>query len=316
SVIDSRTGDTWTYQKGAGVPATLPVDRGGMTEAQFAAWPTDPVALRAVLLKQGRQQRAKAIRAEQAQPDKLPKSLRKKRGKLSFGPPPAADSDVFENPASAGVNEMTFTRPADGNGSTATQASDVFLSTTWTDTFPGNPYTGLSRPTWGPARRRAGAGPQLVSQRQSYAVAQFLSGHRVLWAEADLPVAGELEQAGIEQAEALDQARLAGHVHAVGIRPRPVPAQPDRHPGPGRGQVARLPPAQGLGQLAGPGRAPGHGEDERPDLQQPDLDGAGVAGEDRSDLVISDLAAHVNCRQLRLTAASVVCTMKVSDSVK
>jgi hypothetical protein len=97
SVIDSQTGDTWTYQKGAGVPATLPVDRGGTTEAQFASWPTDPVALRALLLKQAKQQYAAGIRAEQAQLKKLPKALAgQKRAGLSSGPPPTDDSFVFE----------------------------------------------------------------------------------------------------------------------------------------------------------------------------------------------------------------------------
>ena len=65
SVIDSVTGDVWTYQRGAGVPSELPVDRAGSpTEAQFDAMPTDPAALRAVLLKQAQQQQAQAA-AEQ-----------------------------------------------------------------------------------------------------------------------------------------------------------------------------------------------------------------------------------------------------------
>jgi hypothetical protein len=56
SVIDRLTGDTWTYQQGSGVPSELPVARhGSLTAAQFAAWPTDPVALRALLISQGKQ---------------------------------------------------------------------------------------------------------------------------------------------------------------------------------------------------------------------------------------------------------------------
>jgi hypothetical protein len=200
SVIDSQTGDTWTYQKGAGVPATLPVDRGGTTQAQFASWPTDPVALRAVLLKQAKQQFAAGIRAERAQLKKLPKTLAgKKRAVLQADPPTddsfvfeqatitlwnplaspalrsalfkvlastpgmtvdshATDSlgrasveisrtdnsegevtSVFEDPADAGVHEMLFSWPARGSA-TASQSSDVFLSTTRTDTFPASPY--------------------------------------------------------------------------------------------------------------------------------------------------------------------------------
>jgi hypothetical protein len=201
SVIDSQTGDTWTYQKGAGVPGTLPVDRGGTTQAQFATWPTDPVALRALLLKQAKQQYAAGIAAERAQLKKLPKSLQgKKRAILQSGPPVSADSfvfeqatitlwnplpspalrsalfkvlastpgmtvnshatdslgrpsvqisrtdnaegevtSVFEDPAGAGVHEMLFTYPAQGS-QPGSQSSDVFLSTTRTDTFPPNPY--------------------------------------------------------------------------------------------------------------------------------------------------------------------------------
>lgn len=65
SVFDTRTGDIWTYQRGAGVPSELPVDRGGSpTEAQFDAMPADPGALRAVLLSQAKQQQAQAIADE------------------------------------------------------------------------------------------------------------------------------------------------------------------------------------------------------------------------------------------------------------
>ncbi len=53
SVIDSITGDVWTYQKGAGIPSELPVARhDSMTEAQFGALPTDPAALRSYLIAQ------------------------------------------------------------------------------------------------------------------------------------------------------------------------------------------------------------------------------------------------------------------------
>ena len=54
SVIDSRTGDTWTYQEGPGVPSVLPMAPGfSPTEAQLrSAYPTDPVKLRAALIAQ------------------------------------------------------------------------------------------------------------------------------------------------------------------------------------------------------------------------------------------------------------------------
>jgi hypothetical protein len=57
SVIESRTGDTWTYQHGRAVPAELPVARhGSPTKAEFAGWPTQPAALRGLLLTQARRQ--------------------------------------------------------------------------------------------------------------------------------------------------------------------------------------------------------------------------------------------------------------------
>jgi hypothetical protein len=66
SVLDSLTGDVWTYQHGAGVPRELPVARhDSPTEAAFDAMPTEPSALRRVLLTQARQQTAQAIAEEE-----------------------------------------------------------------------------------------------------------------------------------------------------------------------------------------------------------------------------------------------------------
>jgi hypothetical protein len=62
SVLDSVTGDVWTYQHGAGVPSELPVARhDSPTAAQFDAMPTDTASLRALLLKQAREEQAEAI---------------------------------------------------------------------------------------------------------------------------------------------------------------------------------------------------------------------------------------------------------------
>ncbi len=48
SVLDSQSGDVYTYQQGPGVPAGLPVARhDSPTAAEFAGWPTDPAKLRA-----------------------------------------------------------------------------------------------------------------------------------------------------------------------------------------------------------------------------------------------------------------------------
>jgi hypothetical protein len=66
SVLDSLTGDVWTYQRGAGVPSELPVARhDSPTAAQFDAMPTDTASLRALLIKQGKEQQAQAIAREQ-----------------------------------------------------------------------------------------------------------------------------------------------------------------------------------------------------------------------------------------------------------
>jgi hypothetical protein len=68
SVIDSRTGDVWTYQSGSGVPSELPVARHfSPTQAQFASWPTQTAALRRFLLHQGQQQQKQAERENRSQ---------------------------------------------------------------------------------------------------------------------------------------------------------------------------------------------------------------------------------------------------------
>jgi hypothetical protein len=66
SVLDSLTGDVWTYQHGAGVPSELPVARhDSPTAAQFDAMPADTASLRALLIEQGKEQQAQAIAREQ-----------------------------------------------------------------------------------------------------------------------------------------------------------------------------------------------------------------------------------------------------------
>jgi hypothetical protein len=64
SVIDSVTGDVWTYQKGAGIPSELPVARhDSLTEAEFAALPTDVAGLRSYLIGQFDDEQRAAIDA-------------------------------------------------------------------------------------------------------------------------------------------------------------------------------------------------------------------------------------------------------------
>ena len=78
SVIDSLTGDVWTYQQGAGVPAELPVARhDSPTQAQFAAMPTAPAALRGLLISQYDQQQKQADAAMAAQLKQKDKILRR-----------------------------------------------------------------------------------------------------------------------------------------------------------------------------------------------------------------------------------------------
>jgi DNA-directed RNA polymerase specialized sigma24 family protein len=72
SVFDSLTGDIWTRQHGSNVPSELPVaTHGSPTRAQFAAWPTNPAALRAVLLQQGQQSVAQGEQVQGETPDDL-----------------------------------------------------------------------------------------------------------------------------------------------------------------------------------------------------------------------------------------------------
>jgi hypothetical protein len=97
SVIDSRTGDVWTFQKGAGVPAELPVARhDSPTQAQFAAMPTDPAALRALLISQYDQQQKQADAAMAAQLKQKDKILRGQHRPAIKPLRLTADDKVFE----------------------------------------------------------------------------------------------------------------------------------------------------------------------------------------------------------------------------
>jgi len=91
SVLDSLTGDVWTYQRGAGVPSELPVARhDSPTAAQFDAMPTGTAALRALLLKQAKEQQAQAIAEQQ-------KALKARGKNAVIRQPRLTDDDlVFE----------------------------------------------------------------------------------------------------------------------------------------------------------------------------------------------------------------------------
>jgi hypothetical protein len=97
SVIDSVTGDVWTYQQGAGVPAELPVARhDSPTQAQFTAMPTDPSALRALLISQYDQQQKQADAAMAAQLKQKDKILRRQHRPAIRPLRLTADDKVFE----------------------------------------------------------------------------------------------------------------------------------------------------------------------------------------------------------------------------
>lgn len=64
TIVDTRNGNTWTFQPGGGgVPSELVSPHGLLTSAQLAAYPTDVASLRAFLLTQARQQAAEGLRA-------------------------------------------------------------------------------------------------------------------------------------------------------------------------------------------------------------------------------------------------------------
>jgi hypothetical protein len=99
SVLDSQTGDVYTYQQGPGVPAELPVARhDSPTAAEFASWPTDPAKLRAALLAQAKRENARAEKEFQQQLSQLPAKLRQKKAAAQGGVAPGITDDdlVFE----------------------------------------------------------------------------------------------------------------------------------------------------------------------------------------------------------------------------
>jgi hypothetical protein len=68
SVIDSLTGDVWTFQKGAGMPSELPVARhDSPTEAAYDGYPTDPAGLRAFLLAQAKKEQRVSVSSQARQ---------------------------------------------------------------------------------------------------------------------------------------------------------------------------------------------------------------------------------------------------------
>jgi hypothetical protein len=63
TIVDSKTGDLWTFQSGKGIPSTFPVSRhGSPTAAQLAAYPTNLSGLRSLLIAQTKREDAIAWR--------------------------------------------------------------------------------------------------------------------------------------------------------------------------------------------------------------------------------------------------------------
>ncbi|MGH9107386.1 MAG: hypothetical protein ACRDZX_16480 [Acidimicrobiales bacterium] len=206
SVIDSITGDAWTYQQGNGVPSELPVAlHFSKTATEFAKMPTDPTALRAALISQaeaegaGEEATGPPARAGagswpvtmqkapvttqnaavgqttdgevfQQATDMLwnplvPPALRSALYKVLAGTPgaqvntnvhdgagrPAVEISrvssggsteaTFESPSTGAVLETMFESSNPATGQITPSGMDLYLSTTWSNSVPANPYS-------------------------------------------------------------------------------------------------------------------------------------------------------------------------------
>lgn len=174
SIIDSRTGDTWTYQRGDGVPAALPMaPHFSPTEAQIQArYPTSPGALRSALIAQATAGSPTSAQSASAQDLAVSQAidtlwnplvqpeLRSALVSVIAGSPGvtvdahATDTrgrkaieisyvaaslhlvlSVFLDPATGTVLQSSQ-RPTGANGSSQMLGSDLYLSQYWTDTSP------------------------------------------------------------------------------------------------------------------------------------------------------------------------------------
>ena len=175
SVFDGITGDVWTYQRGGGVPGELPVAKHlSPTRAEFAAWPTNPAKLRALLLSPAEQalEVSQGLAGVEGQtPDDLvfqdatywlwnpllSPALRSAMYKVLAATPgvevktgitdkvgrPAIEISRYDSVV--GVDSATFESPSTGaeleqNFSDA--GTNVFESITSSATLPANPYSG------------------------------------------------------------------------------------------------------------------------------------------------------------------------------
>ncbi len=95
TIIDSKTGDEWTFQSGSGIPSTFPVSRhGSPTQAELAAYPTALAPLRSFLIAQARHDQAVGIRAMLNQAKRFPKRLREIKRSLRVSDPKETPNDL------------------------------------------------------------------------------------------------------------------------------------------------------------------------------------------------------------------------------
>jgi hypothetical protein len=100
TIVDTRTGDTWTLPGPQGKPLYSP--HGLPTAAQLAAYPTRVPELRAALITRARHQQARALREIRAQLARLPAADRAKKraaGSRAAQPRETADDWAFSQAA-------------------------------------------------------------------------------------------------------------------------------------------------------------------------------------------------------------------------
>jgi hypothetical protein len=156
SVVDSLTGDVWTYQHGAGVPSELPVARhDSPTAAQFDAMPTDVATLRALLIKQGKKHQATTLLWNPLAGPQLRAALYKV---LADTPGVKVDNhardglgraavEISRTATSTGIEDQTFENPRTGavletafGYQDGTRGTDLYMPVTSSNHVPPNPY--------------------------------------------------------------------------------------------------------------------------------------------------------------------------------
>jgi hypothetical protein len=146
SVIDSRTGDVWTYQQGPGIPGELPMARSDSpTQAQFARWPTNPAALRMMLLVQVKQQQIRLQKGFALKLSQQPATLRQRLSMVEAKMPPETSYDlVFEQATDTLWNPLVGPQLRAALYKVLAETPGVTVRTNTTD-MRGRPATEISR---------------------------------------------------------------------------------------------------------------------------------------------------------------------------